>query len=41
MRRIGVLKSQATDDPSAHARNAAFLTGPPGTGLDGSPKRAA
>jgi hypothetical protein len=27
MRRIGVLKSQATDDPSAHARNAAFLQG--------------
>jgi hypothetical protein len=27
MRRIGVLKSQATDDPIAHARNAAFLQG--------------
>ena len=27
MRRIGVLMSQATDDPIAHARNAAFLQG--------------
>src|SRR4029079_16330589 len=27
MRRIGVLMSQTTDDPIAHARNAAFLQG--------------